>query len=185
MFWIAIVRACMAVFLGLALVVQEDKARPVLLNFMGVFWLVSGLLVLRAIVTGHPHHRFGIAAAFLGVGVGVAVLLRSEVGVASDAHVVVLLGLIICLTGFIHAFGGFEETASHQQRWRPGLAIGVAEVVLGAILVVSPLSQGRAIYWAASIWALCAGVFLLSDALRIRSEKASSIQREIHSDEVL
>jgi uncharacterized membrane protein HdeD (DUF308 family) len=169
LFWIALVRAFMAVSLGLALLVQEEKTRPLLLNFMGIFWLVSGLLVLRAIVAGRPHHRFGVVAALLGVGAGLAVLLRSELDVASDALVVVLLGLVILLTGILHALGGFEEEAGQQLRWRPGLGIGVAEVVLGAILVASPLSEGRDFYWAASIWALCAGMVLIADALRIRS----------------
>ena len=162
----------MAVSLGLALIVQEDKTRPLLLNFMGIFWLVSGILVLRAIVTGHPHHRFGLVAGLLGVGAGVAVLLRSELDVASDALVVVLLGLVILLTGVLHALGVFEEEA--RLRWRPGLGLGVAEIVLGAILVGSPLSAGRGVYWAASIWALCAGAVLIGDALRIRSAAASS-----------
>ena len=162
----------MAVSLGLALLIQEDKTRPLLLNFMGFFWLVSGLLVFRAIVAGRPHHRFGVVAGLLGVGAGVAVLLRSELDVASDALVVVLLGLVILLTGVLHALGGFEEEA--RLRWRPGIGLGVAEIVLGAILVASPLSAGQAVYWAASIWALCAGVVLIGDALRIRSAAASS-----------
>jgi uncharacterized membrane protein HdeD (DUF308 family) len=177
LFWIALVRACLAVSLGLALLVQEEKTRPLLLNFMGVFWLVSGLVVLRAILTGRPHRRFGAAAGLLGVGVGVAVVLRSELNLFSDELVVVILGLVILLTGVMHAVGGFEEEAS-LLHWRPGLAIGVAEVVLGAILVVSPLSEGRAFYWAASVWALCAGVVLVGDALRIRSAGASSSRRD-------
>ena len=46
-FWITLARSVLAVALGLALILQPDKARPILVNFMGVFWLAAGIMNLR------------------------------------------------------------------------------------------------------------------------------------------
>ena len=46
-FWITLVRGMLAITLGVALVFWPDKARPILVNFMGMFWLVSGIVSLR------------------------------------------------------------------------------------------------------------------------------------------
>ena len=41
-------------------------------------------------------------------------------------------------------------------------------MVLGIMLVVEPTSQGPAIYFAASLWALVGGAVLIGDAMRLR-----------------
>ena len=48
----------LATALGLALILQPDKARPMLINFMGVFWLAAGIVSLR---WGHPASGRGAA----------------------------------------------------------------------------------------------------------------------------
>jgi uncharacterized membrane protein HdeD (DUF308 family) len=46
-FWITLVRGLLAIALGVSLILWPDKARPMLVNFMGMFWLVSGIVSLR------------------------------------------------------------------------------------------------------------------------------------------
>ena len=46
-FWITLVRGLLAIGLGVVLIFQPDKTRPMLVNFMGMFWLVSGIISLR------------------------------------------------------------------------------------------------------------------------------------------
>jgi uncharacterized membrane protein HdeD (DUF308 family) len=40
--WITLARSVLALALGLALVLEPDRTRPFLVNFIGVFWLASG-----------------------------------------------------------------------------------------------------------------------------------------------
>ena len=47
-FWITLIRGMLAVTLGLALLFWPDKARPMLVNFMGMFWLLSGIVTACA-----------------------------------------------------------------------------------------------------------------------------------------
>ena len=46
-FWITLARSVLAVALGLALILQPEKTRPMLVNFMGMFWLMAGVMSLR------------------------------------------------------------------------------------------------------------------------------------------
>ena len=40
-------RAGLAITLGVALIFLPDKTRPILTNYMGIFWLMTGLMSLR------------------------------------------------------------------------------------------------------------------------------------------
>ncbi len=45
-FWITLARSVLATALGLALILQPEKTRPMLVNFMGMFWLMAGIMSL-------------------------------------------------------------------------------------------------------------------------------------------
>jgi uncharacterized membrane protein HdeD (DUF308 family) len=42
-FGVTLARSLLAVALGLALVLKPEKTRPMLVNFMGMFWLMAGI----------------------------------------------------------------------------------------------------------------------------------------------
>ena len=46
-FMITLIRGMLAVTLGLVLFFKPDKTRLMLANFMGMFWLASGIISLR------------------------------------------------------------------------------------------------------------------------------------------
>jgi uncharacterized membrane protein HdeD (DUF308 family) len=168
--WVMVIRGALAIVLGLGLLIQPDKASPALLNFMGVYWVASGLVSLRFGLAGErPRRRFPVLAGLIGVVAGLAVLLRALLGAqVSEAVLLTLLGVVILLTGVVNIAGGFDLSPVPGRRWRPGLPLGLLEILLGVTLAVSPLERGRLVYLAASAWALVGGVVLISDALRMR-----------------
>ena len=109
-FWITLIRGMLAIALGLALVFQVDKARPILGNFMGIFWLVSGIVSLRWGIQGERARGLPLLAGAIGVLAGLGMLGRNLVGgLAAEAILVSILGLVILLTGIIHIAGGFTR----------------------------------------------------------------------------
>jgi uncharacterized membrane protein HdeD (DUF308 family) len=56
-FIITLIRGILAVSLGVMLVFQPEKTRPMLGNFMGMFWLVSGIFSLRWGASGERAQR--------------------------------------------------------------------------------------------------------------------------------
>jgi uncharacterized membrane protein HdeD (DUF308 family) len=45
--WITVARGVLAIVLGLALAVPLDRAPTALVNFMGVYWILNGVVTLR------------------------------------------------------------------------------------------------------------------------------------------
>jgi uncharacterized membrane protein HdeD (DUF308 family) len=175
-FWITLVRGMLAIALGVALFFQPDKARPMLVSFMGMFWLMSGVVSLRWGVHGERARGLSLLAGAAGVLAGSGMLSRRFTsGMVGEDVLISVVGLIILLTGLMHMVGGFrtgpEDTSllSRARKWSwTAFLLGLFEIVLGVMLVIEPMGRGPAVYFAASVWALLGGVILIGDAVRLR-----------------
>jgi uncharacterized membrane protein HdeD (DUF308 family) len=190
-FWITLIRGMLAITLGVALIFQPDKARPMLVSFMGMFWLVSGIVSLRWGVHGERARGLSLLAGAAGVLAGIGMLSRRFTqGIVGEDVLLSVIGLIILLTGLMHMFGGFrtgpEETSLLSQSRRcswTAFLLGLFEIVLGVMLVIEPMGRGPVIYFAASVWALVGGAILIGDALRLRRRQQASPEAEVATDD--
>ena len=66
-FVITLIRGILAVSLGAALLFQPDKTGSMLANFMGMFWLVSGIFSLRWGAAGERARGWALLAGIIGV----------------------------------------------------------------------------------------------------------------------
>jgi uncharacterized membrane protein HdeD (DUF308 family) len=163
--WITVVRGLMAIALGVALAFNGDHAPAALVNFMGIYWMLNGLVTFQwGLAVEGPRRRVPLAAGAIGVVTGAVVLLVN----GETTFLLAILGIVILLTGVVHLLGGFELADVSGRRWRPGVPLGILEVGLGATLVLTSGQSGSLSTWLASAWALLGGVVLLSDALLIR-----------------
>lgn len=172
-FWITLVRGIFAISLGAALIFQPDKSLPILANFMGIYWLISGLVSVRWGAAGRGSDRLALIAGIVGVVAGVGVLGRSFLTArAAEDIVLSLLGVVILLTGVLHALDGFRsgrDDLTREWTW-PGFLLGLFEVILGLLLVFSPVERGPVTYIAAAVWAFLGGAILIGDALYLRQQ---------------
>jgi uncharacterized membrane protein HdeD (DUF308 family) len=173
-FWVTIARASLATFLGLALIIQPDKARPMLVNFMGMFWLASGIMSLRWGATGRSTRRiWPILAGAAGVIAGLMALSRNILSdLFSLQQLLYLLGSVMILTGVIHISGGFRIGKLERHRTWASIIIGVFEIVLGVMAIFTGSLEFSAVfYWALTLWALVGGFLLFADALAMRRQR--------------
>jgi uncharacterized membrane protein HdeD (DUF308 family) len=172
-FWVTLARASLAVALVLALLLQPDKTRPMLANFIGGFWLAAGVMSLRWSASGEHSRRASRTAGVIGVIAGLLVLGRSHMTrLVSEPVGVALLGVIAILTGSFHVMGQFER-AHEPTRQRPwtSVILGVFEIVLGVLLLTSYSNLGKVFYLIATGWAFTGAAMLLGDALRLRKQQ--------------
>jgi uncharacterized membrane protein HdeD (DUF308 family) len=155
----------MAIVLGLALALQRDRAPAALVNFMGVYWILSGIVALRwGLAAESPRRRLPLVAGSIGTVTG-AVVLVANVG---TTFLLAILGVVIALTGVAHVLGGFELADRSGRHWRPGVPLGILEIGLGTTLILTADRHDSLSTWLASAWALLGGAVLLSDALLMR-----------------
>jgi len=174
--WITLARSVLATALGLALILQPDKARPMLVNFMGVFWLAAGIMNLRWGASGERARRMSVVAGIVSIVAGVLILGRFLLSqLVGEAPIILLLGGIIVLTGLVHVFEGFRTGAGHQRRrsWTSTL-LGAFEIVLGLVVLVWRDDFGPFFYTVVTVWAFCAAFVLLREALRQRGISTSA-----------
>jgi uncharacterized membrane protein HdeD (DUF308 family) len=166
-FWITLVRGFLVLILGLSLLFTPEKTKAMLFNFMGFFWLMTGIVSIRQELH-NKGNRLVLAAGAIGVLAGCAVVTRDITRTyLAEFWVVTLLGVIILLSGILHILGGFQIGGrSMHDRTKLSILLGVFEVFLGGIFVIFHGGQSQIMYTIAIIWALLGGILLLSDAYR-------------------
>ncbi len=170
-FWITLARSVLALALGLALIAHPDKTRPILVNFIGVFWLAGGVMSLRWGASGERARRRSVVVGIVGIVAGVLILGRFLLSqLVGEAPIVLLLGIVVVLTGLVHVFEGFR-TGAAQQRQRSWMStlLGIFEIVLGLVVLLWREDFGPIFYALVTVWAFMAALVLLRQALRQRS----------------
>jgi uncharacterized membrane protein HdeD (DUF308 family) len=174
-FWIALTRGLIIIFLGLSLLVIPDKTLKMLGNFMGIFWVMTGIVSIRQ-ESRRDGNRLSLAVGVIGVLAGLLVVTRTLAQRWLDGALIVsTLGVVIALTGIAHVVGGFRvgKRALHG-RTSLSIMLGIFEFVLGVLVLLSPTLEPQFMYWAAIAWAILGGILLLGDAYRQRREMTSA-----------
>ena len=151
-FGVTLFRGFLAILLGSVLLLQPDKTRVMLGNFMGLFWLTSGIVSLRWGVNGKRARGWSLLAGIVGLLAGIGFLSRSFATVwIAEELLFSVVGGIVLLTGVFHIFGGFRIGDRQQNKWSlTGFLLGLFEAVLGIMLMVEPMGRSRFFYLAAT-----------------------------------
>jgi uncharacterized membrane protein HdeD (DUF308 family) len=169
--WIAVVRGIFALLLGAAVLTTQDN-RAMLANFIGVYWLLSGLLTLRWAMTVRwlRGSRIGLAAGSLSVVAAMLVLFRQPLQHLTSPNTAInVLGVAIVLMGTLRLMGALEVERRTGRRWTfGGLALGSVEVALGLVVFFARTGNVRVIAFALAAWGLVGGSLLLIEGFRLR-----------------
>ena len=176
--WLNLIRGIAALllgitlFAGLELFVERDALRLALLQFIGIYLLISGIVSLMWGFTVRKRFGLWVFAGIIGVAGGVAYLLRPFIeGTLSYATLAIMLGAIIFFTGLIHIFGGFRTDGEISRKWGwEHIFLGGVEIGIGLLVMASTIVPVDILVTTLSIWGLVAGVGLILDAFRLRRQ---------------
>ena len=171
LWWIPAIRGAIAVALGV-LAIATGSDRAALVNFLGIYWLLSAVLMLAWALRARwkPGSRLGLLAGMIGVLAGLLVLGRHLLEpVVSARFLVDALGVSAVLTGTLRLAGAFEVERRTGRWWTfGGLALGSVEIVLGAIVLIAGSGNLRLVTAAVGAWGLIGGTLLLLEGFKIR-----------------
>jgi uncharacterized membrane protein HdeD (DUF308 family) len=184
-FLVTLIRALLAISLGVALLISPDSSRQNLANFMGIFWLSSGLTSLVWTIRAEKGRLWPLIASLVGMFAGIVLLSRNlTLKYVSFEILTLLMSILVILTGVLHIAGGFRRSGQEEhERTLPSVLLGIVEIGLGIALLFSTSELSRPAIIGIGIWALAGGVVLLSDAFRIRREVANTQPENEASDE--
>lgn len=178
----ALYRGVLAIALGIILIFSPDRSQNLLMNLMGFFWLSSGFALIRKeqIFGQRKSWAIGLVAFFTGLLVVFRNLTRHWV---PEIAVIELLGVVILLTGVLHMMGVFRLGGVLKRRHETlHFLLGLFEIVLGLVLILSPLERGPITYWTATIWALIFGGLVLGDILFKRPRQPDETESSTRQD---
>lgn len=150
--WFVMIAGISMFIVGLLLLISPGMTLLVLVQLLGAYWLVTGILSLVSLCIDRTLWGWKLVSAILGILAGL-VVLRDPLwsAVFLPAVLVIFLAveaLIMGVTQVIHAFSGGGL----------GLALlGILNIIFGVILLFDPLIGVRALLVILGILALIGG----------------------------
>ena len=168
-FWLLnLIRGIVALMVGVLILAWPDVGGKLFVNFLAVFWLTSGVMILQWGFTVHQRRGLWLVAGTVGTIVGVALLLRYFYQRYLDpTSAVRILGALALFVGLINLLGGFRTPSTTREEGIGRVILGAFEVGLGLLLItidtLGPLSK-----LLAGGWAFVGGIILILQAVQIR-----------------
>lgn len=164
-------RGSVALALGTAVIIDPEAARPFLANFIGVYWLVAGILSLRWGIVSEQGRWLPRLVGIVGIVAGLIVVLRLLFeGFFTHATALSLLGVVALVNGLVHTTVGFRSGEAWKRKWSvESFLLGIVEITLGALLILQPPEVLPFLTYVVVAWAYAGGVILIGDALRMRA----------------
>ena len=162
--WLVLLEGIALVILGLLLLTSPGMTTFVLIQFLGIYWLIRGIFVIVSMFMDHRQWGWKLFSGILGIIAGVIILqhpLWSAILV--PATLVWLLGFFGIIMGFISIFQAFKGAG-----WGVGL-LGVLSIIFGLYLLANTFISTLSLPWVVGIFALIGGVVAIWNSFKVRS----------------
>ena len=164
--WLFLLQGIATLILGVLLVISPGMTTAVLVQFLGVYWLVSGIFSIVGIFVGDREIHWGwlLLSGVLGIRAGIAVLkhplLSTILLPPMLLYLIAIEGIVMGVVSLIEAFKGGG--------WGAGIW-GVVSIIFGVILFGSPLLAAVALSVVMGVFGVVGGIALIVISFRMRS----------------
>jgi uncharacterized membrane protein HdeD (DUF308 family) len=165
--WAVALRGILAVIFGVIALRSPDAAAGAFVIVFAIYAFADGILdFFLASQLGRAGQRWGwyLFEGIATIAVGVIALAYPAVTLVA---LVLLVGIRAIAVGVFELVGAFSWEG-FESRWLVGIT-GVLSVVLGILLLASPVSGGLALLWTIGVYAIAFGTMLFVVGLRMLS----------------
>ena len=163
--WLFLLQGIATLILGVLLVISPGMTTAVLVQFLGVYWLVSGIFSIVGIFVGDREIHWGwlLLSGVLGILAGIAVLkhplLSTTLLPTMLVYLIAIEGIVMGVVSLIEAFKGGG--------WGAGIW-GVVSIIFGVILFGSPLLSAVALSIVMGSFGVVGGIVLIVISFHMR-----------------
>jgi len=171
--WIVLLEGIVTLIFGLLLLFSPTMALLILVQFVGSYWLISGLFAIVEIFAANRTAFKGwlLFYGIVGILAGLAVLRYPLVSmILIPTVLVVFLGIAGILMGMVSLVQGFTGRGG----WT--IVLAILDILIGLFLLARPLIIALALPLLIGIFATLAGISLIIAALRIRNRGTVSVE---------
>jgi uncharacterized membrane protein HdeD (DUF308 family) len=165
MWWIPLIGGIAAIILGLLLLTAPAMTTATLVVFLGIYWLVAGIVAIVTIFTSKDKRGWGwsLFLGILGIIAGLLVLqhpLWSTLLVPAVLVIVLAIdGLIMGIIQLIQGFTGAGVGA---------VILGILSIIFGLILLANPWLATIGLPYVLGFFAIVGGIVAIVQAFRMK-----------------
>ncbi len=163
--WLVLLQGIAALIIGFFLLFVPGRSTLLLVQFVGIYWFVSGIFSIVAIFIDNTAWGWKLFSGILGIIAGIVVIqhpLWSTILLPTVLVIVVgVQGLVMGFIGLIQAFQGGG--------WGPGL-LGAINIIFGLILLANPLIGATVLPFVLGIFGIIGGVAAIFASFRLKSQ---------------
>lgn len=161
--WVVLLQGIAALIIGFFLLVSPGLTTAILIQFLGIYWFVSGIFSIVAIFIDSSGWGWKLFSGILGIIAGIIIIqnpLWSTLLV--PATIVIILGIqgiIMGIIGLIQAFQGAG--------WGAGI-LGALSIIFGLILMFNPIISAAILPFVLGIFGIIGGIMAIFAAFRLK-----------------
>ena len=154
--WLVLINGICALFIGILLLIAPAKTTFLLVQFLGIYWLISGLFSIVRIFIGGGDIHWGwlLFSGILGIIAGILVLQHP---LWSTALVPTVVAIIIGIYGIMAGIISLVEAFRGGFKWG-ALILGVLAIIFGLLLLLNPVMSTVALVFVAAFLGIIGGV---------------------------
>lgn len=166
--WALLLRGLIAIGFGVIALAWPESSILALVLVYGAYVVADGVFAIVAAFSSHTGERWWLlASGFLGVAAGVLAMIWPGL---TAIVLVLIIGFWSIMRGIVEIAAAIRLRKQIPNEWMLILA-GIISVVVGIMLVVSPIIGAFALIWVIGVWAIAFGILMIGLAFRVRSHK--------------
>ncbi|MCO5188087.1 MAG: DUF308 domain-containing protein [Anaerolineae bacterium] len=178
--WLILLNGIALIIIGALLLGQPAKTTVVLVQILGIYWIIAGIFNLVGVFTGSAAGSRGwaIVLAILYIIAGI-VIVGSPIAASlfTTTFLVYLLAFSAIFNGIIMIFAGRQtHTSAGRERSLGSFLLGAFNLIIGVIILMAgfnnPIVAVSSLIWAAGFMAVLFGIITTMQSFRVRSLKA-------------
>jgi uncharacterized membrane protein HdeD (DUF308 family) len=161
--WLILLEGIALLILGVLLLTSPAMTTKVLVQFLGIYWLVRGIFLLVSMFIDHRQWGWKLFSGIIGIIAGIAILDHPLIAaLVVPLTAVLLLGIFGIVMGCISIYQAFKGAS-----WGVGV-LGVLSIIFGLYLLANKLVSTLAFPWVLGIFALVGGAVAIWNSFKVR-----------------
>jgi uncharacterized membrane protein HdeD (DUF308 family) len=170
LWWTLLIKGIAAIIFGIAAVLWPAPTLVAIVYFFIAYILASGIMNMIFALSGRGHNNMWLYVLILGIlEIGAGIWLARNTLISVGAFIL-FTGFVFLIRGLLQIVGAFmERTPDGASKVLLALA-GALSMIVGAIIILQPISGGLAFVWALGLYALLVGAMDIARAIAARTQ---------------
>ncbi len=161
--WLVLIEGISLLILGLLLLASPGMTTLILIQFVGIYWLIAGIFKIISIFLDSSGWGWKLVGGIIGILAGIVILQHPIWSpFVVGATLIIILGVQGLIIGVIGLIQGFKGAG-----WGTAIMGGVS-LVFGLMFLTNVWMFTFSLPWAVGILALIGGVLAIIGAFKIK-----------------